>query len=77
MEKQTAVEWLVNEIPVIDWTDPYWKVKFEQAKEMEKEEIIEAYLKGYLEDIPNPSSMQYYEPLAEQYYNETFKQQEQ
>jgi hypothetical protein len=36
--KQTAVEWLVNEIPVIDWTDPYWKVKFEQAKEMEKDQ---------------------------------------
>jgi hypothetical protein len=36
--KQTAVEWLVNEIPVIDWTDPYWKVKIDQAKEMEKEQ---------------------------------------
>jgi endo-alpha-1,4-polygalactosaminidase (GH114 family) len=39
--KKTAVEWLVNEIPVIDWTDPYWKVKLEQAKEMEKKEKIE------------------------------------
>jgi hypothetical protein len=38
--KQTAVEWLVNEIPVIDWKDPYWKVKLYQAKEMEKEQKI-------------------------------------
>ena len=42
--KQTAVEWLVNEIPVIDWTDPYWKVKLEKAKEMEREQ------RGYSEE---------------------------
>jgi hypothetical protein len=42
--KQTAVEWLVNEIPVIDWTDPYWKVKLENAKEMEREQ------RGYSEE---------------------------
>lgn len=40
MKKQTAVEWLVNEMPVIDWADPYWKVKLEQAKEMEKQKNI-------------------------------------
>jgi hypothetical protein len=62
--KQTAVEWLVNEIPVIDWTDPYWKVKLDQAKEMEKEQIIDAYKYGNQSDV-------YFKP--EQYYNETFK----
>ena len=34
----TAVEWLVEEMPVIDWQDPYWKIKLEQAKKMEKEQ---------------------------------------
>jgi hypothetical protein len=86
--KQTAVEWLENQIKTSKY---FYKVIediqsrstvaqsniFDQAKEMEKEQIKNAYLKGYLEDVPNPSSMQYYEPLAEQYYNETFKQQEQ
>lgn len=45
----------------------------EQAKQMEKEQIINGYLKGYLEEIPNPSAMHYYEDVAAQYYNETFK----
>jgi hypothetical protein len=38
--KQTAVEWLVNEMPVIDWQDPYWKIKLEKAKAMEKEQKL-------------------------------------
>ena len=40
--KQTAVEWLINELTVIDFTDPFWKEKIEQAKEMEKQQIINA-----------------------------------
>lgn len=39
--KQTAVEWLANEMPVIDWKVPYWKIKLEKAKEMEKEQMID------------------------------------
>jgi hypothetical protein len=35
--KQTAVEWLANEMPVIDWKVPYWKIKLEKAKQREKE----------------------------------------
>jgi hypothetical protein len=38
-KQQTAVEWLINEMPVIDWADPYWKIKLEQAKEMDKEQM--------------------------------------
>lgn len=34
----TAVEWLVNEIPSIDWENSYWRNRFEQAKEMEKQQ---------------------------------------
>jgi hypothetical protein len=78
--KQTAVEWLVEEFKekLTGNNLPNWVLDvIQQAKAMEKEQIIDAYLKGYLQDVPNPSSMQYYEPLAEQFYNETFKQQEQ
>ena len=37
--KQTAVEWLVNEMPVIDWQVPYWKIKLDKAKAMERKLI--------------------------------------
>ncbi len=44
-----------------------------QMVDKEKEQIVEAYLKGYLEEIQNPSASHYYKDMAEQYYNETFK----
>jgi len=60
--KQTAVEWLVEQI-CGDHTD-LWQKEIEQAKEMEKEQIVNAYndceWTGDHED-------------GEQYYNETFK----
>jgi len=68
-KQQTAVEWLVEQmiyklgIRIENTTDGC--ELFEQAKEMEKEQIIDAY---------------YYDPNCdeikddgEQYYNETFK----
>jgi hypothetical protein len=62
--KQTAVEWLANEMPVIDWKVPYWKIKLEKAKEMEKEQIKDAFILG--------EHQQGFEYEAEHYYNETF-----
>lgn len=42
--KQTAVEWLALRLPNIDFRDdPYYKILFEQAKAMEKEQIRDAY----------------------------------
>jgi hypothetical protein len=63
MKKQTALEWLINEMPVIDWTDPYWKIKLEKAKEMEKQQITDAYHFGISDE---------YVITAEHYYNKTF-----
>jgi hypothetical protein len=60
--KQTAVEWLMQQLPTIDKYDPYYQNLFTQAKEMEKEQIIDAC---------KQCSYSYEE--AEQYYNETFK----
>ena len=68
--KQTAVEWLVKQLNnnldiKIHWrTEQYIK----QAKEMEKEQIIDAYEKAMETDI-------YSTPLkvGKDYYNETFK----
>ena len=72
--KQTAVEWLFKWM--IDNKDSIIEERlqaFEQAKEMEKEQIEDAYEQGYTEDIPYPVSGGYYKMNAEQYYNETFK----
>ena len=59
--KQTAVEWLVNELKNngLDYID-YAKETIDQAKAMEKQQIMDAYNNG--EDRS-----------AELYYNETFK----
>jgi hypothetical protein len=43
----SPVEWLINEIPVIDWQDPYWKIKLDKAKKMEKEQRQEDTNYGY------------------------------
>jgi hypothetical protein len=64
--KQTAVEWLEKEIfkymqgsNIIDL--------FNQAKKMEKEQIIDANIKGH--NAPS-STIKHFD--AEQYYNEKF-----
>ena len=71
--KQTAVEWLVETlnnkidyIPIKHWD--YLREIIQQAKAMEKEQIIQAYETAMETDIYN-------EPLkiGKDYYNETFK----
>ena len=60
---KTAVEWLEEQIK---WRTDITDI-IEQAKEMEKEQIMDAYLQGqYDGDTMRDTD-------AEQYYNETFK----
>jgi len=72
--KQTAVEWLIEQLfgdnEIIGCSDEL----LHQAKEMEKEQIIDAWDDAYdkgtrdrIEKISNPVGN------AEQYYNKTFK----
>jgi hypothetical protein len=65
-KKQTAVEWLAEEINKngVYLSDHYWNA-FEQAKQMEKEQIVNAYWDGG-QDVPMHIS------TCENYYNETF-----
>ena len=77
--KQTAVEWLVEKLD--QNFDYVADTLIEQAKEMEKEQIINAHVTGIIE----PLIMKNYKGLsvdeikveitkqAEEYYNETFK----
>lgn len=74
--KQTAVEWLYNQLNDYDFTDlknndyyefkiPVYvlKEKIEQAKEIEKQQILEAYETSHISMM-----------TSEQYYNETYGQ---
>jgi hypothetical protein len=56
--KQTAVEWLLNEWPILNSELPQWLI--EQAKEMEKEQIEDAYSLSRCEWNETISSSQYY-----------------
>jgi hypothetical protein len=68
--KQTAVEWLIEQLKERGYAGefpPY--LLFEQAKQMEREQIINAIDSQYsydkwLKELPT---------LGEQYYNETYK----
>lgn len=73
MKQQTAVEWLVNELkPHIksDW--PLFRSirnKIEQAKHMEKEQILKSHIDGFDHIVVDFKKQEF----AEQYYNEIFK----
>jgi len=81
-KKQTAVDWLVEQIDNKDMGEiPMWIYDFiEQAKEMDKEQKIDAYNQGYRDGENDASNI----PLsigdieeysnAEQYYKETYEQ---
>ena len=65
--KQTAVEWLENQLKLRanDWIEV--NLAIEQAKEMEKEQIVDAYWASYKEAQHSGDK------TADEYYNETFK----
>jgi hypothetical protein len=63
--KLTAVEWLVEQL---FWSEQMERIErvVQQAKEMEKEQIENAYWEGG-HDVPTHGRQ------CEQYYNETYK----
>jgi len=73
MKKQTAVEWLVDEIEkhyITNGTlDPTIVMELRrQAKEMEKEQIEEAYDDGLFDGSMDDINYR----MHKQYYNETY-----
>jgi hypothetical protein len=76
MKQQTAIEWLIEHLQkskdwqrVLNEVSQISTIEFnliQQAKEMEKEQIIEAYDDGWLYNNQGK-----YNP--EQYYNQTFQ----
>jgi hypothetical protein len=73
--KQSAVEWLKEQIEKNALIKPYRELGFsmllEQAKEMEKQQIIDAH--GNKEKKSGGVSNATYILTGEEYYNETFK----
>jgi hypothetical protein len=66
---ETAVEWLVEELEMnILWTDKARKA-FQQAKEMERQQIIQSHEDAYLDCGFEYSASD----CANDYYNKKFK----
>jgi hypothetical protein len=75
MKEQTAVEWFENQVGHNSLMGlKEFNEIFEKAKEMEKEQVIEAFKTGTkMVDVDNEIDALF---NAIMYYNETFKQQE-
>ena len=70
--KKTAVEWLIDMLITeneVTLKGENYKL-FEIAKEMEKEQIMDAYKEGCFDNILDEKTDKV---RAEYYYNETFK----
>ena len=69
--KQTAVEWFQEQIiKIVNGKCELSEIQiFEQAKEMEKEQIINAFVECWKENMPEGYECK---QSAEYYYNETF-----
>jgi len=69
--KQTAVEWFLTQkmaLSVEEFDDI-----IQQALEMEKQQIIDAYVDGFKECEKIHEEAFFIQDLSEQYYNETYK----
>ena len=71
-KKQTAVEWFQEQIiKIVNGTCELSEIKiFEQAKEMEKEQIMTAFSQG---DIFGADFFDRVNITAEQYYKQTYE----
>jgi hypothetical protein len=77
MAQQTAVEWLIEQVNSeqyqIAFGQTYISIDLiQQAKAMEKEQIMKAVDRGFDEGCKFPEDMTL--SNSEQYYNETYKQ---
>jgi hypothetical protein len=70
MEQKTAVEWLFMTLALTPMTD--WYNVLEQAKAMEKEQIVDFAMQMHKIDC-SKTGTDILLNEAEQYYNETYK----
>jgi hypothetical protein len=76
MSKQTAVEWLVEKLILDELIDVKNGHEFlnlqSKAKEMEKQQIKEAYMSA----LPYGLEYSHYDKYANKYYNEIYKKED-
>ena len=70
--KQTAVEWLFEKLWNTDKDKFTWYSILQQAKSMEKEQIVDAHIEGQ-RVFDDYNHTQWTTDQAEQYYNEHIK----
>lgn len=71
-KKQSSVEWLAKELLEKYHLKIDEYKEFKQAKAIEKQQIIDVWLSAWKGSMLNPLEDKYYEPEAEQYYNEKY-----
>jgi uncharacterized protein YbaP (TraB family) len=79
MEKNnmTAIEWLAQELPKIDMRMlGTYLTLIEQAKQMEKDQIVKAYLEGDRNGFTRYKLGGEEQSTSEQYYQETYGKKE-
>jgi uncharacterized protein YacL (UPF0231 family) len=84
MKEKTVVEWLADKLKSgLGITSEIVELAKEMEKEQKKELVIGTYIDLKMKDCQLPYGMEYHNKLleteeeAEQYYNGTYKQQEQ
>lgn len=70
--EQTAVEWLVEILKDCNYLTKDADHLFEEAKEIDKQNIENAWTKGNCNTDLNGNPSKHYAISGEQYYNETF-----
>lgn len=71
MKKQTAIDWLIEQMPLgIRKTLSENGIDFQKAKVMEKEQIKDAYFNSASDILCIPNGIK---ENAEKYYNETYE----
>ena len=81
MKKQTAFQWymeqhniivrLYDNISVEERFDRFQDI-IKKTQEMEKEQIKQSWVSAWQDSMINPKEYRFYEPDAEQYYDETY-----
>ena len=72
MKQETAIEWLIEQLKNMEYDLRLIPNTIQQAKAMEKQQIINAYKEGCFDNILDESTDLI---RAEEYYEETFIQQ--
>ena len=69
MVQKTAVDWLFEQIPA-EWTSTKYAFDaYQQAKQIEKEQIENAFLQCWIANMPDGYECK---KSATEYYNETY-----